>query len=253
MSHRYLLPLKELLGKVRLVSNMKYLGLTINWTAVVGLAFAGATISLIQADPTDDFSFSLAHAPATEAYKLMSESRVAEILSDRIEFKSELEAHRLARHLVHLCKQYRFDPAFVLSLIEVESGFNPQAHSPVGAVGLMQLMPPTANRVAKLWGITFPGRKVLTEEALLDPFINTRLGIAYLAWLRDHYAGLSPYYLVAAYNIGPYKMDQLMLRPSFKPVETKKYFEKIRKQVPTFRYYHRIVDVDRPERGRHGV
>ncbi|MGZ3696730.1 MAG: lytic transglycosylase domain-containing protein, partial [Bdellovibrionota bacterium] len=157
---------------------------------------------------------------------------------------------KLARHLLSLCRQYRFDPAFVLSLIQVESAFKIKARSPVGALGLMQLMPGTAQFIAQELGIEV-SQQGITERALLDPFFNITLGVAYLAWLRDHYAGSAPYYLVAAYNIGPARLDELLSRKSFKPVGTKKYFQAIRRGIPEFRYYRHPVAQD--ELGSPGV
>jgi soluble lytic murein transglycosylase-like protein len=153
----------------------------------------------------------------------------------------------LARHIISLCKKYRFDPSFVLSLIEVESGFRVKAVSPVGAVGLMQVMSPTAQFVIQDVGFHFSGhenfsglslrQKVLTPQILMEPFINTAIGIAYLAWLRDYYRGYSPYHILAAYNVGPGRMNELLAQKSFSPVETKKYFLNIRRGVSQIRYY----------------
>ena len=63
------------------------------------------------------------------------------------------------------------------------------------------------------------------------------LFIAYLATLRDRYRDFTPYHLVAAYNLGPTRMDELLSRKSFKPVTTKKYYEDIRRGVQVFRFY----------------
>jgi len=232
---------------------MKYLCLISIWTVALGTAFYSASARIIQADPTDDFSFSLSHAPETEVYSLMSEKRVADILADRLDLFPQSQVPKLAHHLVSLCKQYRFDPAFVLSLIEVESGFKIRAISPVGALGLMQVMPATARYVVRELGFryTTPYLKAsdvrltgaqagaMSERVIQDPFVNMAIGIAYLAWLRDHYQGLSPYYLVAAYNIGPARLDELRARKSFRPTNTKQYYEAIRKRVPDFRFYTR--------------
>jgi soluble lytic murein transglycosylase-like protein len=103
----------------------------------------------------------------------------------------------------------------------------------MGAVGLMQIIPATGVVVARNLGLKLK----VTERVLQDPFVNLTLGVAYLAWLRDHYHGLSPYYLEAAYNVGPAKLDELRSRKSFKPVNTKKYYEAIRRGVPGFRFY----------------
>ena len=193
------------------------------------------------ADSADDLSFTLSPSQTGTGFRSMPESRVIEIFQDRLEGFPQAEVPKLARHLLLLCQQHHFDPVFVLALIDVESSFRVKVRSPMGAVGLMQLMPATALTLSQQMGLTpdapVGARLAAMDRALQDPFFNLKMGIQYLAWLRDHYEGLSPYFLVAAYNVGPARMDELMARKSFKPVETKKYFESIRKGMPEFRFY----------------
>ncbi len=80
------------------------------------------------------------------------------------------------------------DPALVHAIIRQESSYNPWARSPKDAVGLMQLMPATAQRFG------------LTPSERTDPAKNVRAGIRYLKWL---YQSLGHWTLaVAAYNAG---------------------------------------------------
>jgi soluble lytic murein transglycosylase-like protein len=232
---------------------MKYVGLILLWSSLIVLGLGVRSAGRLRADPTDDFSFTLEHLPESIDYRMMPEKRVTLILQDRLDRFPKEDAPRLARHLLDLCRRYRFDPAFVLSLIEVESSFRVGAVSPFGAVGLMQVMPATAIATAQKirpeigleTGLTALGLKpgeTLTDAAnrvLRDPYSNLSLGIAYLSWLRDRYRGLSPYHLVAAYNVGPGRMDELLSRKSFKPVTTKRYFDAIRRGMPGFRFYRR--------------
>ncbi len=91
-----------------------------------------------------------------------------------------------------------FDPAFVLALVRVESGFSRSARSHRGAVGLMQMMPETAREMAVRLGLD-PSRMVLD-----DPETNIRLGIKYLDVLRQEF-GEDRVAILAAYNAGPTK------------------------------------------------
>ncbi len=195
----------------------------------------------LRADPADDFSFSLTHAPRPESFDTLSRNRVAEILRDRLDLFPASQTPKLANHLIQLCRQYRFDPAFILAVIQIESMFKIQAVSPVGALGLMQLMPGTALMIARDWGIYTSAVEKGGTRAILDPYVNMSLGVAYLAWLRDHYWGKSPYYILAAYNAGPGKIDELIAKKNFTPVTTLKYFQDIRRALPEFRYYRSRV------------
>ncbi|MSP29935.1 MAG: lytic transglycosylase domain-containing protein [Acetobacteraceae bacterium] len=86
-----------------------------------------------------------------------------------------------------------------LAVIRQESAFDPTALSPVGARGLMQLMPATAQSVAKRLG------EITSPAALVnDPAHNMRLGTAYLREMLDRYASLP--LAVAAYNAGPLRV-----------------------------------------------
>ena len=89
----------------------------------------------------------------------------------------------------------RVDPALVHALSRQESEFNAAAKSPVGASGLMQLMPATAKAVAKAYKVQFSAAQ-LTNAAY-----NTQLGEAHLRDLIDSYNG-SYFLSLAAYNAG---------------------------------------------------
>lgn len=78
-------------------------------------------------------------------------------------------------------------PALVLALISVESAGDGDAVSSAGAQGLMQLMPATAARFG------------VTDRA--DPVENIKGGVAYLAWLMDHFDN-DPILVLAGYNAG---------------------------------------------------
>ena len=90
------------------------------------------------------------------------------------------------------------EPALALGLIRQESNFNTEALSPVGARGLMQIMPGTAKAVAQRLGESTVNLPALTT----DPAYNMRLGTAYLGDLLTQFGGAVPY-AVAGYNAGP--------------------------------------------------
>ena len=94
------------------------------------------------------------------------------------------------------------DPHLILALIRQESLFDPRARSPATALGLMQLIPPTAARVAKQLGLPVP-----TQEKLFDPELNVALGTQYLKDLLQRYSN-NWFKAIAAYNAGEAAVDR---------------------------------------------
>jgi soluble lytic murein transglycosylase len=92
--------------------------------------------------------------------------------------------------------------ALVLALIRQESAFHFEAVSPVGARGLMQLMPATAAQLAKGLNVIFKRKEALAAALTADPGLNVKLGSAYLGDLLNGFNG-SYLLTVASYNAGP--------------------------------------------------
>ena len=110
------------------------------------------------------------------------------------------------------------DPALLYGLIRQESRFNANATSVAGARGLMQVMPTTANWLAKKLGMSKPG-----DQALGDPAINLQLGSAYVRHLLDTLEQ-SPVLVAAGYNAGPRRAQRWR---SQRPLEGAIYAESI--------------------------
>jgi soluble lytic murein transglycosylase len=94
------------------------------------------------------------------------------------------------------------DPHFMVALIRQESAFNPTATSSAGAMGLMQVMPPTGRGLARTFGI-----KRFKSSMLHDPDINIRMGAKFLADMMKTWKN-RPDYVLAAYNAGPSRMSR---------------------------------------------
>ncbi|QJW46652.1 lytic transglycosylase domain-containing protein [bacterium BFN5] len=98
------------------------------------------------------------------------------------------------------------DPLLVVGIIRTESKFIPQARSPKGAVGLMQLMPETAQWIASQ--IEYSDFKLSDLE---DPEVNIRFGTWYLQSLKKEFKG-NEVLMLAAYNGGRGNVKQWMQR-----------------------------------------
>ena len=98
----------------------------------------------------------------------------------------------LAGNIVDVASAEGIDPELAFRLVKLESDFNVHATSPVGAVGLTQVMPSTAKYYVK----------DVTREKLYDPQTNLRVGFRYLRGLVDEYDGNVKLALLV-YNRGP--------------------------------------------------
>jgi soluble lytic murein transglycosylase len=98
---------------------------------------------------------------------------------------------------IALPKYGDIEHALLLAIMRQESAFDPWATSPVGARGLMQLMPATARTIAGAIRLPFSPVRLLTDGSY-----NIRLGSAYLQSLIDRFGG-SYALAIAAYNAGP--------------------------------------------------
>jgi soluble lytic murein transglycosylase len=113
----------------------------------------------------------------------------------------------------------KVDPALVAAVIRQESSFEPRATSPVGARGLMQVMPWVGRALAKAEKI-----KPWSPGLLYDPSVNIRLGVVHLRSFTRHYE--HPAMALAAYNAGQSRVTRWSSRPGGKDPDM--FVERIR-------------------------
>jgi soluble lytic murein transglycosylase len=135
----------------------------------------------------------------------------------------------------------RLDPFLVAAIIREESQYDTKAVSRVGALGLMQLMPATAQTVARKYGAVPP-----TRDDLFDHETNIRIGTRYVGQLLEQYGG-NLIHAVAAYNAGPAALSNWLAkhgnRESDEFVELIPYQETrqyVKRVLRTYREYHRL-------------
>ncbi|HEX6179225.1 MAG TPA: lytic transglycosylase domain-containing protein, partial [Thermoanaerobaculia bacterium] len=128
-------------------------------------------------------------------------------------------------------KKQQLDPELVRALILQESYYNPKARSPVGATGLMQLMPPTAKEHAKKLGIVFAASR------LENPEVNVQIGTYHLRMLVNLFRG-NTYLALASYNAGQGNVMKWRRAAPRKPID--EFLESIPFQE-TRNYVKRIV------------
>jgi len=125
--------------------------------------------------------------------------------------KTPQAASRWTAMIDQVADEHGVDARLLHAIVRVESGYNPQARSPAGAIGLMQVIPATGTRFGAV--------------DLLDPLQNLRAGTAYLVWLERRFKG-DLTLMLAAYNAGEGAVQRHGNRvPPF--TETRRYVEKV--------------------------
>ncbi len=130
-------------------------------------------------------------------------------LQKHLIFIPEPELETIISSVLDCSHRYDMNPDLLFSLIHTESTFNSRAISNKGAIGLMQLMPATAESIAEELDIEWSGK-----EMLYDPVINIEFGTYYLHYLINNFNNIDA--ALAAYNIGPTKISKA-IKKGFQP------------------------------------
>jgi len=135
--------------------------------------------------------------------------------------------------------------SYAMAIARQESAWNPKAQSPVGAAGLMQLMPVTAKHTAEMFNIS----SYMNPSQLLDPQTNIDLGTTYLEYVYQMF-GRNRILSSAAYNAGPGRVttwldtsagrtDPVAFIESIPYTETRSYVKNVLAYDVFYRYFLR--------------
>jgi hypothetical protein len=163
-----------------------------------------AVISLFFLTNFTGFFFSPVFAPAIAATPIELET---EIIPADIPVSGDCDLDWI---IFHVGERQGVDPRFIHAVIKQESKYDPDATSPVGARGLMQLMPATGKR--------------FKCDDLKDETCNVEAGTKYLKWLLKRFNG-DVKLALAGYNAGEGSVDKYQGVPPY--TETQNYVKKI--------------------------
>ncbi len=130
--------------------------------------------------------------------------------ADESAVESRMKRLPFGTEILLVARRHEVDPLLVAAIVQTESSFDTLAVSPRGAVGLMQMMPDTAEHLGLRNGY--------------DPGQNLAAGVSYLEYLLHRFDG-DLVLALAAYNAGPGKVDRFKGMPPFR--ETRKFTESV--------------------------
>jgi soluble lytic murein transglycosylase len=137
-------------------------------------------------------------------------------------------------------RNYHLDGALLAAVVYRESKFDPNARSRSGAIGLMQLLPETAQGIAERTGGT-----EFRASDLYDPELNVRYGSWYLRHLLDKYS--DERLALAAYNAGQHNVDHwLAAGEGIAFPETRQYVDDVERLKGIYRHAYgaRLGQID---------
>lgn len=162
---------------------------------------------------------------------------VTEIVAFSLGLKYYLHPLKFKDLIVEYSNDFNLDPAFVASIINVESGFDKNAKSSKGAIGLMQIMPTTANYICMLNHTSYTD--------LFSPEENIKIGCNYLLYLFDKFQDRK--LVIVSYNAGETQVKKWLNDEEYSSdgktlniipyKETREYLNKVEKNILVYSKY----------------
>ncbi len=147
---------------------------------------------------------------APKTFVVRVDPRTGKLVRKEVVTRPAVAPAKIAEMMDRSARAHDVDPLLVSAIVQVESNYNPNAVSPKGAQGLMQLMPPTA--------------RMLGVYDSLDPGENIEAGVKYLKQLQEVYK--DDRLALAAYNAGPGAVEKFKRTVPPYP-ETQKYVDSV--------------------------
>lgn len=194
---------KRILGSIRMAVGLSLMGATFLLAALVGSpAWA----------PEDPWRLA-ALAPPVRMAQPETVSMLADFVSrHRVRLRPEV-MYDIAESVAQQSERYGVDARLLLALIMTESSFRADAVSTKGAIGLMQLLPSTAEQLAADLDLEWSGK-----ARLLEPHTNIALGTRYLSYLLESFDG-DVHLALTAYNFGPAYVRALLAAGTMEETE----------------------------------
>ncbi len=137
-------------------------------------------------------------------------------------------------------EEFQLESSLVLAIVNIESGFNRFAISSRGAIGLMQLMPSTAEFIADELDI-----ENFSINSLFNSDVNIMFGCYYLRYLSNKFDTYEK--VLFAYNAGEGRLYNFLSKSGgvfniedIEINETKNYIKKIKKAESVYKIYHKL-------------
>ena len=169
----------------------------LNALFLTGLTSSVEKIS-VKTQNADDRYYSLKEELKDEKEKMSFMARVIEIKNILDTFRSAGSYNTMDFAYLIASESFEngLDPLLVLAVIQTESSFRKSVVSHKGAIGLMQILPNTANYVSDMHDI-----ELESPSELFEPDTNIKIGINYLSYLIEKFDNQK--YAIIAYNMGP--------------------------------------------------
>ncbi len=151
-------------------------------------------------------------------------------------FNNYYYPNKYQQEIMSASQTYNLKPSLIASIINVESGYKKDVKSNKGAIGLMQIMPETAEWICQTKGINYETINLVDEKT------NINLGCAYLEYLFKNFQSIEN--VICAYNAGPTKVKSWLKDKELSLdgeklekipyLETKNYLNKVKKNLKIY-------------------